>query len=272
MAMTRTEAALFADIGPRGRRRVTIGTVICVVALVAFLAVVIWRLAERGQFDYVNWWFFFNSSFWVFFAQGLWGTIAASLGAGAIAIFGGLAVMFGRISRVRPLRWVSTAFIEFMRGTPTLLFIYFMFLVPQQFGLKVSTYWMVVLPTAVYASAVLAEVYRAGLNAVPKGQKDAAEAIGLPYWTGMRMVILPQMLRIAMPTMVSQLVVVVKSTTFGYVVTYPELMQNAKVAIANYNSLLPIYLATAIIYVVLNMGISRTAIWLSRRTGARLLK
>ena len=81
------------------------------------------------------------------------------------------------------------------------------------------------------------------------------------------MIILPQALHIVMPSMVSQLVVTVKSTTFGYVVTYPELIQNTKVSIANYNSLLPIYLATAIIYIVLNMGISRTAIWLSRRTG-----
>ncbi len=271
MVMTRTEAALFSDIGPRGKRRILIGTLVSLIALLALCAAVIAVLAHNGQFAYVNWWFFLNSRFWLFFAQGLWGTVAAAVGSGLIAVPFGLILMLGRMSAHAPLRWISTVFIEFMRGTPTLLFIYFMFLVPGQFGLKVGAYWMVVVPTSFYAAAVLAEVYRSGVQAVPQGQKDAVKALGLSHWQGMTSVILPQMLRIVAPTMVSQLVVVVKSTTFGYVVTYPELMQNAKVAIANYNSLLPIYLAVAMIYVLLNLSISRLALWLSRRTGEQII-
>jgi glutamate transport system permease protein len=79
------------------------------------------------------------------------------------------------------------------------------------------------------------------------------------------------MFRIIVPTMVTQLVVVVKDTTFGYVVTYPEMMQNTKVVVANYNSLLPVYLVTAVIYILVNYGISRFARWLANRSDVTLL-
>jgi glutamate transport system permease protein len=161
--------------------------------------------------------------------------------------------------------------IEFVRGTPTLLFIYFFFLVPSQFGIHMSTYWMVVIPVSFYASAVLAEVYRAGVQAVPAGQREAAESLGLGRWQVYSSVILPQMFRIIVPTMVTQLVVVVKDTTFGYVVTYPEMMQNAKVIVANSTSMLPVYLVVALIYILVNYAISRFARWLSSRSDVKIL-
>lgn len=271
MAMTPTEAALFEVAGPRTRRRIVIGTIVSAIAVVALLAVIVVRLYDNGQFDPVYWELFTEINVWKFLGQGFLGTLVAAAGAGAIALVGGLVLMFGRLSRVAPVRWLATAFIEFVRGTPTLLFIYFFFLVPAQFGIHLSTYWMVVIPVAGYASAVLAEVYRAGVQAVPRGQKEAGESIGLSAWQNYRFVILPQMFRIVVPTMVAQLVVVVKDTTFGYVVTYPELMQNTKVVIANYNSLLPVYLVTAVIYIIVNYGISWFARWLSERNDVKIV-
>ena len=271
MALSATERALFGSPGPRARRRILVGTVLSAVALAGLTALVVMRLYDNGQFDERYWSLFAQVNVWTFLGQGLVGTLRAAAGAGVIALVGGLVLMFGRLSSFAPLRWLATAVIEFVRGTPTLLFIYFFFLVPSQFGVHLSTYWMVVIPVAMYASAVLAEVYRAGVKAVPRGQGEAALSLGMSRWQGYRHVILPQMFRIVVPTMVTQLVVVVKDTTFGYVVTYPEMMQNTKIIIANYNSLLPVYLVTALIYVAINYAISWFARWLAGRRGTRIL-
>ncbi len=271
MALTPTEAALFEVQGPRTRRRVLIGTVIAVLALVALVAWMLVLLYDNGQFASAYWSLFADIHVWTFLWQGFVGTVRASLGAGAIALVGGLVLMFGRMSSIPPVRWLATTVIEIVRGTPTLLFIYFFFLVPSQFGVHMSTYWMVVIPITLYASAVLAEVYRAGVQAVPHGQSEAGLSVGLTKWQNYRYIVLPQMFRMVVPTMVAQLVVVVKDTTFGYVVTYPEMMQNTKVIIANSNSLLPVYLVTGVIYIMVNYAISRTARWMSQRSNATIL-
>ncbi|WP_291527392.1 amino acid ABC transporter permease [Bifidobacterium sp. UBA744] len=271
MAMTPTEAALFEIGGPRARRRIRIGTILSAVVLAALVAWIVYRFYLKGQLDSQYWYFFGQLNVWEFIGMGLVGTMRAALGAGVIALFVGLVLMLGRTSGWAPVRWVATAFIEFFRGTPTLLFIYAMFLVPAQMGLKISTYWMVVIPVSAYASAVLAEVYRAGVNAVSSGQKEAGVSLGLSKWQNFRYVVMPQMFRIVTPTLVTQLVVVVKDTSFGYVVTYPELMVNAKVIIANFSSLVPVYLVVALIYVLINLAISRFANWLSRRRHVEIL-
>ncbi|NEG78907.1 ABC transporter permease subunit [Bifidobacterium avesanii] len=269
--MTPTEAALFEIGGPRARRRILIGTILSALALAALFAWIVYRFYIKGQLDSRYWYFFAQLNVWEFIGMGLVGTMRAALGAGAIAVVFGLVLMLGRTSRWAPVRWVATAFIEFFRGTPTLLFIYAMFLLPAQMGLKISTYWMVVIPVSAYASAVLAEVYRAGAAAVPHGQKEAGVSLGLSEWQNFRYVVMPQMFRIITPTLVTQLVVVVKDTSFGYVVTYPELMVNAKVIIANFSSLVPVYLVVAIIYILVNLAISRFANWLSRRQNTQVL-
>ena len=271
MAMTPTEAALFETTGPRARRRILIGTILSAAALAALVAWIVYRFYIKGQLASQYWYFFAQLNVWEFIGMGLLGTMRAALGAGAIALVVGLILMLGRTSKFKPISWLATAFIEFFRGTPTLLFIYAMFLVPAQMGLKVSTYWMVVIPVSAYASAVLAEVYRAGAAAVPKGQKEAGVSLGLTDWQNFRYVVMPQMFRIVTPTLVTQLVVVVKDTSFGYVVTYPELMVNAKVLIANFSSLIPVYLVIALIYILVNLAISRFANWLSRRQDVKVM-
>lgn len=265
MAMTRLEATLFEPGGPRARRRVAIVTALSMLVIAAMLAWVVYGFYTHGQLAYRMWYFFGQANVWAFLLSGLLGTVQAAFGSGAIALVMGLVLMFGRMSRFAPIRWVVTAVIEFVRGTPTLLFIYAMYLVPVQFGIHMSTYWMVVIPSSAYASAVLAEVYRAGYYAVPVGQKEAGISLGLSAAQNFTSIILPQMIRIITPTLVAQLVVVVKDTTFGYVVTYPELMVNAKVIVANFSSVVPVYLVVSLIYIAVNVAISRTAQWLSHR-------
>lgn len=271
LAPPTTQDALFEVAGPRAKRWIRIGTGASLLLLAGLLYLIYQQFALSGQLDEQYWFFFTQFTTWTFIAQGLLGTIKVAVVAGVLAIVVGLLLMSGRRSVFTPLRWISTAVIELARGVPSLLFIYFFFLVLPTWGLTLSTYWMVTIPISFNAAGVLAEVFRSGVNAVPNGQNEAAISLGLSRGQAFRSVVLPQAIRYVIPTMVTQLVVVVKDTTFGYVVTYPEMMQNAKVLISNYNSLVPVYLVTAIIYIVINYLLARLAKYISQRTGAKIV-
>ena len=174
--------------------------------------------------------------------------------------------MLGRISSYKVLRAVSTALIEFTRGVPTLLFIYFFFLVVPQFGIKIDAFWKISIPVAISACGVVAEVLRSGVNAVPKGQREAALSLGMRESIVFLKVIFPQAIRYVIPALIAELVIVVKDTTFAYVVNFPDLMQNAKVLISNYDAMLSVYLVVAIVYILINYLLNLA----SRRAARRM--
>lgn len=257
------EDLLFGDLNPRAKaitRAVSLGLAAALLVLLAGIAV---RFHAAGQFEGRLWEFFAWKTTWAFLGKGLLGTLASAATAAVIALVLGLVLLAGRLSRLRLVRWPAVAVIEFLRGVPTLLLIYVCFLVLPSAGIQLSAYWMLTLPVGLSTAAVVAEVYRAGVLAVPRGQTDAARALGLGEARVFAHVVFPQALRYIVPALVAQLVIVVKDTTFGYVVTYGELMQNARVLIANYRSLVPVYLVVAVLYCSVNYAISRA----SRRLG-----
>ena len=119
---------------------------------------------------------------------------------------------------------------------------------------------------------VLAEIFRAGVNAVPRGQVEAAQALGLSKAKITFKIVLPQAIRFIIPSLISQLVVVVKDTTVAYVVSYPDLMQNARVLITNYDALVSVYLVIAVIYILINVAINKAAVYVSHKTGATIIR
>ena len=258
------EEVLFGNPNPQAQTVTRAVSGIAAVVLLLLAAGVALRFHTAGQLDARFWEFFAWQTTWAFLAKGLLGTLASAAMAAVIALAFGLVLLLGRLARLRLVRWPSVAVIEFLRGTPTLLLIYVCFLVLPQVGIKLSTYWMLTLPIGLSTAAVVAEVYRAGVLAVPRGQTDAARSLGMTEIQVFFFVVFPQALRYIVPALVAQLVIVVKDTTFGYVVTYGELMQNAKVLIANYNSLVPVYLVVALLYCLVNYAIS----WASKRFGA----
>ena len=264
--------ALYEAPGPRTRRRVAIGTAVSAVVVAALLALVVRQFAVTGQLAPRYWSFFLEWTTWRFLLQGLVGTVEVALVAGAISLVLGLLLMLGRTSGVRPLAAVCRVVTDFFRGVPSLLLIYFFFLVVPQYGIKMPSFWMLTLPVALAASGVLAEVFRAGVNAVPKGQVEAALSIGLSRAQTMRRIVLPQAIRYVVPSLIAQLVVVVKDTTVAYVVSYPDLMQNARVLITSHDSLVSIYLVIAVVYVLINFAINQLATVVSRRTGAKIIR
>ncbi|MBS0474190.1 MAG: amino acid ABC transporter permease [Proteobacteria bacterium] len=258
------EDILFGAPSLRAQAIARVASVIAAVVLLLLTAGIVFRFHSAGQLDARFWEFFAWPTTWAFLGKGLLGTMASAAMAAVIALTLGLVLLLGRLARSRLVRWPSVAAIEFLRGTPTLLLIYVCFLVLPQVGIKLSTYWMLTLPVGLSTAAVVAEVYRAGVLAVPRGQTDAARSLGLTEAQVFFFVVFPQALRYIVPALVAQLVIVVKDTTFGYVVTYGELMQNAKVLIANYHSLVPVYLVVAALYCLVNYAISRASKRLGR--------
>ena len=250
---------LFGAPSPQAQTAIRMGSVVAGAALLLLAAGIVFQFHAAGQLEARFWEFFAWPTTWAFLARGLLGTLASAAMAALIALVLGLVLLMGRLSRMRLVRWPSVAVIEFLRGTPTLLLIYVCFLVLPSAGIKLGTYWMLTLPIGLSTAAVVAEVYRAGVLAVPRGQTDAARSLGLTEAKVFFLVVFPQALRYIVPALVAQLVIVVKDTTFGYVVTYGELMQNAKVLIANYHALVPVYLVVAALYCLVNYAISKAS-------------
>ena len=263
--------ALYEAPGPKTRRRIVVGTAISLALVALGIALIIRQFYVTGQLAPKYWTLFTRATTWAFLGRGFLGTIQVAATAGAIALVLGLLLMLGRISNIRALSVVSRLVIDFFRGVPSLLLIYFFFLVIPKYGIRMPSFWMITLPVALAASGVLAEVFRAGVNAVPKGQTEAALSLGMRPGKIMAKIVLPQALRIVIPSLVSQLVVVVKDTTVAYVVSYPDLMQNARVLITNYDCLVSMYFVIAIIYILVNFGINQFSIWLARRSGTTIV-
>jgi len=139
------------------------------------------------------------------------------------------------------------------------------------YGLKIPSFWMLALPISLTASGVLAEVFRAGVNAVPQGQVEAALSIGLTDGQVMSKIVLPQAIRYVIPSLISQLVVVVKDTSVAYVVSFPDILQNGRVLISNYDALVSVYFVVAVIYVLINYAINQASVYAARRSGTKII-
>lgn len=242
---------LYETTGLHTRRRIRIITGIALLGLLALLALVIRQFAVTGQFDAKYWTFFTKWTTWRFLGQGLLVTLEAALTGSAISFALGFLLMRGKFQG-KTVRRISAFLIEFTRGVPTLLFIYFFFLVVPKTGWKPSAFWKITLPCAISACGVVAEALRSGVNAVPGGQREAALSLGLSERRTFYRIVFPQAFRFVIPSLIAELVIVLKDTTFAYVVSCADLMQNAKVLISNYDAMLSIYLVVAVIYILIN--------------------
>lgn len=263
--------ALYEEPGPGTKRAINIITVFSMILILALLAVVIHRFYETGQFKAKFWSFFLKPTTWSFIAKGLWGTLESSILSAAMAFALGFVMMRMRLSSVKIIQAIGTALIEFTRGVPTLLFIYFFLLVVPQTGIKLPALLKIALPVAISASGIVAEAFRSGVNAVPKGQHEAGISLGMTRRHVFYRIIFPQAFRYIIPALIAELVIVIKDTTFAYVVSFNDLMQNAKVLISNYDAMLSVYTVVAVIYILINYLLNKlsakaaSAAFLTRR-------
>ena len=262
-------SVLFDSPGPRTRQRHRLYSVLFTVVFVAVVGLVVWKLAEEGNFEAQLWEDLFAENVWSAILDGIQATLTAAGIAIVCSVLLGALLVTGRVSDHWFFRWPATVVIEFFRAIPLLLLIIFLFLfIGPDLGDSGNLIALVVGLT-LYNGSVLAEVFRAGLNAVPKGQSEAAYAIGLRKTGVMTAVLAPQAVRYMLPAIISQCVVVLKDTSLGFVVAYPELVREGK-GIAEYvNNNLMTYLLIAVIYVAMNSVVALLATWLEARIGQR---
>ena len=272
-----SETVLYDVQGPQARRRVLIGSLVGLVLLVLLLAVAVQRLAANGQFDaelYEPFWE--QPALYERLWDGLKGTLTAAAYALVLASLLGVLLAFGRLSRSPLLRVPCTAVIELFRALPLLLVILGFFLAwPVVVGSRLDPLYALVIGLTLYNGAVIAEIVRAGIQSLPRGQSEAAMSIGLSRGQTLRMVLLPQAVRIMLPALISQLVVLLKDTSLGFVIGYLELLRSGQRVVQNLDNPLQLFAFVALIYIVINLSLSYLATVVERRqrrvAGARPL-
>ncbi len=266
--MTKTDSildVLYEEPGPKAKKRIKLYTAVSVILLIAFLVLVVRQFAVTGQLDSRYWDFYLQGTTWLFILKGLLGTIRVALVAMLITFALGFLMMFARVRGNKFLAFISRCFTEFTRGVPTLLFIYFFFFAAPLLGIKMPAFWKITLPVALSASGSVAEVLRGGVYAVHKGQREAALSLGLSENRTFFKIIFPQAFRYVIPSLISELVIILKDTNFAYIVSFNDLMQNASVLISNYDALLSVYLVVAVIYIVINYLLNKLSVTLANK-------
>jgi glutamate transport system permease protein len=253
-------AVLYDVAGPRARRRVLIGSVLSVIVFLGLLAVAVGRLADKQQFRGNRWSWTQDAGIWRFIGEGLLLTIRAAVVAMALAMALGAVLALARLSRTAPLRWAATTFIEVFRALPVLLLILFGYVGLPILGINIEPFTALVMGLSLYNGAVLAEIFRAGILSLDRGQSESAYSIGLTYGQAMRLVVVPQAFRRMIPSLISQLVTLLKDTSYGYIVTYEELLRKGRgLGEQDTNWLISGYVVVLLIYVAVNFALSRLA-------------
>ncbi|MEU7649080.1 amino acid ABC transporter permease [Streptomyces huasconensis] len=260
-------SVLFDAPGPKARVRNRIYSVVGTAAVLGLLVWVVLRLNEKGEFEGALWDIFNYSGIRDNIFEALLATLKAFAFAGVLSLVFAVVLCVGRLSDHRPVRWAAVIFIDLFRSIPLLITIFALWV-----GIvgDMTPFWALVLGLSIYNGCVQAEVLRAGINAVPKGQREAAYALGLNKTQVMTSVLFPQAVRSMLPTIISQLVVTLKDTSLGYMILYPELLYSARLIANNtpVNGTYPFVQTVVVvgaIYIALCMALSSLATWIEKR-------
>lgn len=264
---------LFDVPGPKALRRHRVIGIVGVLIGVALIAALIYGL--RSQLGWDAWSAIFTGQAWAdYFLPGIVNTVQAAAAALILASLLGLVLALGRMSFVRPVRWVCSILVEFFRAVPVLmamLFFYYLMVFAAPFNTLVPPNLKglvgVVAGLTFYNGAVMAELLRAGVNSLPRGQTEAGLSIGLSLGQTRRMILLPQAITAMMPALVSQLVIIVKDTALGYIITYPELLRSATNLSSGGTNIIPVFLIAAVLFIVINYSLTQLAEYLQKRMG-----
>ena len=197
--------------------------------------------------------------------DGLWTTIRLALIAAAIALVLGLLVALLRVSPLAPLRWLGTAYVEFVRNVPLLAHLFFWVYGLPFVGILLPEFVAAFCGLGVYTAAFVAEAVRAGIQSVGKGQVEAARALGLSYAATTRFVVLPQAIAIVIPPLGNIAIAMTKNTAVAAGVTVPELLFQTQVINARTFATYPVFLTSAALYLLLTLPLGAGVSRLERR-------
>lgn len=271
-------SVLYDAPGPKARRNTLISTVVAGVLLVALIVFAIIQLGENGQLDGEKWLPFnpadqYFVAVWSALGDGLVNTVVAAALTLVLALLIGTALAVARISSSRAYRWLVVSVIELFRGLPVVITIFLAARVLPEVGISLPPLWYLVIGLTAYNCVIIAEIVRAGVNALPRGQTEAAYAVGLTRFQTLRIVLLPQAFRIMLPALISQLVVIVKDTSLGFVIFgFSEFVRAANTVIqflgGQEGIALPLqmYIAVALVFILINYALGKLAEYVQART------
>ena len=264
---------LFEAPGPRTIARHRIYSIVAWLVVLGIFGYIAYVMFSKGVFSYELWEPFVTPSYiTALVVEGVWVTLQMAFFSIIFAVVFGVVFGIGKISDHAWLRWPSWAVVEFFRAVPVLLlmiFIFYSYGIGDGFG----AFWSVVAALTLYNGSVLAEVLRAGINAVPAGQAEAAYAIGMRKTQVMTNVLLPQAVKIMLPAIVSQCVVALKDTSLGYYIAVPGLTAIGKGIWTEFGNQFQTVIVLAGLYIIMNTILSGIAGWLQRRfAGERAAK
>ncbi|MFJ4026428.1 amino acid ABC transporter permease [Paenarthrobacter sp. NPDC089989] len=258
-------SVLYDVPGPKARLYSLLGSAAGILIILGVLALAVTTLAQQGIFDADRWEIFYGPmapDVWNLIGQGIVSTLVAAAVAAVIAFPLGIALCLLRISLISWIRVPTQVVLEFLRGMPVVLMMLFVLLV-----FATGQFVAVVAGLVLYNAAIFAEILRAGIQSLPKGQREAGLAIGLRSFQSRMIIEFPQATRRMLPSLVAQLVVLLKDTSLGYIVGYEELLRKIQI-MADFlgpDFLFPAFFVGAAIYILINLTVSRIAIWIERR-------
>lgn len=267
---------LYDAPGPKARRMSRIVSIIGIVVIAAGLVALILTLAaprvsangaeQPGMFDPTRWDVLNDLAVWRAVGDGVLGTLRMASVAAVGAIVVGIAFSFGRTARTAWVRVPVTVILEFFRGMPVLLMMLFILLV-----FSTGAYGAGVLALAIYNGAIIGEALRAGIAALPRGQRESGLAIGLTPVQARLSIEFPQAFRQMLPIIIAQLVVLLKDTSLAYIIGYPELLRIVAVQMPNFfgnRYFFTFFFLALVIYLAMNLSLSWLARVIARRTHA----
>jgi glutamate transport system permease protein len=276
--MSSPDAVLYDAPGPAARRRALIGSVVAAMLLAGLVWFALNRLADAGQFAAERWSPMLDpgdevfDQVWTLLGQGLRATLTAAAISIVASLVLGTALGVLRMTIGRRWRWPLVGVMELLRGLPVVIAIYFASRVLPDVGVDLSGLpgedglWYLVIGLTAYNMVIIAEILRAGVASLPRGQREAAASIGLTHWQTMRLVLLPQAFRVMLPALISQLVVVLKDTSLAAILgIYPELLDRANTIAQNLDNRIPMLFLVGVVFIAINYLLSRVAVRVERR-------
>ncbi|WBB98651.1 MULTISPECIES: amino acid ABC transporter permease [unclassified Solwaraspora] len=298
--MSQQQSVLYDAPGPRARRVTLIVSVLSALAAVTAGYFLVYRpLAEREQFTMEKWGPLIDpgnevfGQVWTLLGEGVTATLTAAGLAIALSLLFGTALAVLRIQlkallrrrftglatsfalALRALSWllnlVTRFCVEVFRGLPVVITIFFVARGLPDLGLEIVLPFghemlpYLVLGLTIYNGVVIAEILRSGMEGLPSGQRESAAAIGLTSFQTTRMILLPQAFRIMLPALISQLIVVLKDTSLGFIIGYQETLLVGRTIIQNLRNPIQVYLVIGVLFIAVNYALSKLAESVQRR-------
>ncbi|KQU53821.1 glutamate ABC transporter permease [Rhodococcus sp. Leaf278] len=274
--MSDAVAVLYDVPGPKAVLRYRILTVMVAIVSLGVAFLIYRALDSKGQLTAEKWDPFLESTTWTtYLIPGIQGTLVAAALSIVFALILGAVLGIGRLSDHRVVRVISGAIVELFRAVPVLILMIFLYAVYadyEVFKVKYLALAAVVTGLTLYNGSVIAEIVRAGVNSLPKGQREAASALGMRKSQVMLLVLLPQAVTAMLPAIISQMVVALKDSALGYVIGYVEVVRSGQQVGAFYSNYLPSLIIVAVIMIIINSLLTKLATVVERRLRSRKRK